>query len=431
MDEQLPATDARVRRQYEAYPYPPRDPADEKKYLRPTYHDTLEVQNFYCYGGKRDFRKGFRALVAGGGTGDATIHLAWQLRHTDAEVVHLDISAASLAVARKRARVRGLTNITWVHRSLLELGDLPVGTFDYINCCGVLHHLPDPRRGLAALVAVLDEGGAMALMVYGRYGRTGVYQLQELLRLINAGQDDPKREVENAKQVLAVLPETNLFKMTEDRYLDHKYTDAGLYDLLLHPIDRPYTITEVYALLDEFGLNLVEFAPPWRTLYRPEVIFAGSAALLATVRGLPHRQQQAACELATAAVFKHEFYASPRRETIASVDDPDMVPFFGSVAVSAGLDKALPQALQQKRWELQMLSGHKLRIEPGEYAKAFLGHMDGRRTLAEIADRVVAELDPHPSRDEVMSAFKRVFQSLLANDLILLRHNSVPPMGGP
>ena len=40
-----------------------------------------------------------RALVAGGGTGDATIFLAEQLRHTDAQVVHLDMSSASIAIA--------------------------------------------------------------------------------------------------------------------------------------------------------------------------------------------------------------------------------------------------------------------------------------------------------------------------------------------
>ena len=38
------------------------------------------------------------ALVAGGGTGDATIFLAEQLRHTNARVVHLDLSAASIAI---------------------------------------------------------------------------------------------------------------------------------------------------------------------------------------------------------------------------------------------------------------------------------------------------------------------------------------------
>ena len=89
-----------VRTQYENYPYPERDPADERKRIRRTILCTLDVMNHYCFRGRRDFTQGFRALVAGGGTGDATIWLAEQLKETDATVVHLDISVSSAAVAK-------------------------------------------------------------------------------------------------------------------------------------------------------------------------------------------------------------------------------------------------------------------------------------------------------------------------------------------
>ena len=39
------------------------------------------------------------------GTGDATIFLAEQLRATNAEIVHLDMSHASTALAQQRARM--------------------------------------------------------------------------------------------------------------------------------------------------------------------------------------------------------------------------------------------------------------------------------------------------------------------------------------
>ena len=47
---------------------------------------------------------------------------------------------------------------------------------------GVLHHLADPDAGLAALRDVLAPDGAMHLMVYAPYGRTGIYMLQEFCR---------------------------------------------------------------------------------------------------------------------------------------------------------------------------------------------------------------------------------------------------------
>jgi len=73
----------------------------------------------------------------------------------------------------------------------LQLRQLPIEraneletTFDQIVCTGVLHHLPDPDAGLRALRGVLNADGAMHLMVYAPYGRTGIYMLQEFCRRI-------------------------------------------------------------------------------------------------------------------------------------------------------------------------------------------------------------------------------------------------------
>jgi ubiquinone/menaquinone biosynthesis C-methylase UbiE len=75
--------------------------------------------NHYCFKGQRNFNQDFRCLVAGGGTGDSVINLAEQLRGTSAEIVYLDMSAASRRIAEQRAAVRGLTNITWLTESLI------------------------------------------------------------------------------------------------------------------------------------------------------------------------------------------------------------------------------------------------------------------------------------------------------------------------
>ncbi len=73
---EFPKTTDRVRALYEKFPYPLRDPEDERRRIYATPLDNLGALNFYCYRGRRDFRQGFRALVAGGGTGDAVTHLA-------------------------------------------------------------------------------------------------------------------------------------------------------------------------------------------------------------------------------------------------------------------------------------------------------------------------------------------------------------------
>ena len=89
--------DEALSEQYENYPYPPRDPAEEAQRLITGSPSQLDELNHYVFGGRRDFSKPFRALVAGGGTGDAAIMLAQQLAETGGpgEVIYLDLSAAS------------------------------------------------------------------------------------------------------------------------------------------------------------------------------------------------------------------------------------------------------------------------------------------------------------------------------------------------
>src|SRR5260221_1990485 len=142
-----------VRAQYETLPYPPRDPRDEAiRLITGTPSHILEV-NHYLFSGRLNFVRPFRALVAGCGTGDACIMLAQQMvdRRCPGEVVYLDLSTASLAICEARAKARGLRNITFLTGSLLDLPTMAIGQFDYIDCTGVLHHLPGPSAGMKAL----------------------------------------------------------------------------------------------------------------------------------------------------------------------------------------------------------------------------------------------------------------------------------------
>ncbi len=78
-----------VRAHYEALPYPARDPRDEAiRLITGTPSHLLEV-NHYLFSGRLNFVRPFRALVAGGGTGDACIMIAQQMvdRRCPGEVV--------------------------------------------------------------------------------------------------------------------------------------------------------------------------------------------------------------------------------------------------------------------------------------------------------------------------------------------------------
>jgi SAM-dependent methyltransferase len=295
--------DGTVRRQYEELPYPARDPADEAKRLvtgSPSH--LLEIEH-YIFAGHR--AGPLRALIAGGGTGDGAVMLAQQLADRgEGEVTYLDISAAALAIARARAEARGLANIHFHQGSLLAIDMLELGRFDYIDCCGVLHHLADPREGVLALTEALSPDGGMGLMLYGELGRTGVYPLQRALRRLTGGEELPER-LGIARRLLDGLPRSNWFR--RNPFLgDHLAgDDAGLFDLLLHARDRAYTVGEIVQLCRQAGLRLTGLVPP--LAYDPAT-FLADPELKARAARLPPLEAAALAEELAGSLKSHVFY---------------------------------------------------------------------------------------------------------------------------
>lgn len=433
-----------VRSQYEALPYPPCNPQDDHKRLVRTWLEDLPMINHYCFAGKQSFQKGFRALVAGGGTGDATIFLAEQLRDTDAQIVHLDMSGASIALAKERAQIRGLANITWVHDSLLNLPALAaeLGIFDYINCSGVLHHLADPDLGFKALRSVLKDDGAIGLMVYATTGRTGVYQMQELMRLVNGDEADAQRKIANTRDLLASLPATNWFKRSEDLHHDHKMGDAGIYDLLLHSQDRSYSVGELFDWLGDeadgaksgHGMHL-EFTDVQRGLspYLPHMVLGSKPpAMAAALRKLPRRQQYEMAELMAGTLITHSLYVTHGDTCKAPYGDAEYVPFFyhepltGELAAQVfGSNRGQPFMLRHQH------SGIAVMVNPGKYGAKILSLVDGQRSFGEIFDQFRAAWQGKaaaPDNATLFADFAESFGTLAALDRLLLRHPSAGPL---
>lgn len=425
----------RVKSQYEALPYPPCNPEDERKRLMLTWLEDLPMINHYCFAGKQSFKNGFRALVAGGGTGDATIFLAEQLRAigaSNAEVVHLDMSEASTALAKERARIRGLSNITWVNYSLLSLPALGLGKFDYINCSGVLHHLADPDLGLRALRSVLKDDGAIGLMVYGTTGRTGVYQMQALMRLVNGDQTeseaDEQRKIANTRDLLGSLPASNWFMRAEELHHDHKLGDAGIYDLLLHSQDRSYAVGELFDWLGgEHGLHLAfSDVQRGRSPYLPHMVLGSKPpAMAAELRKLPLRQQYEMAELMIGNIITHSLYLTRDASCTAPYGDAACIPFFyhepltGEIASQVfGSNRGQPFLLQHQH------SGVCVTVNPGKYGAKILRLIDGRKSFAQIFEQFRADWHGQaaaPDNATLFADFAESYDTLNALERLLLR----------
>ena len=423
----------KVKRQYESLPYPPCNPEDEHKRLALTWLEDLPMINHYCFAGKQSFKNGFRALVAGGGTGDATIFLAEQLRATNAEIVHLDMSHASIVLAQQRAKIRGLTNITWVHYSLLSLPALGLGKFDYINCSGVLHHLADPDLGLRVLLSALKPDGAIGLMLYATTGRTGVYQMQALMRQVNGEQDgnevDEQRKIANTRELLASLPASNWFLRGEDLYHDHKLGDAGIYDLLLHSQDRSYSVGELFDWLGTaHGMHLsFSDVQRGRSPYLPHMVLGSKPpAMTASLRKLPLRQQYEMAELMIGNIITHSLYLTHDARCTAPYGDAAYIPFFyhepltGEIAAQVfGSNRGQPFMLTHQH------SGVTVMVNPGKYGAKILRLIDGQKSFGQIFDQFRADWHGQaaaPDNTALFADFAESYETLNALERLLLRH---------
>ncbi|MGC9417545.1 MAG: class I SAM-dependent methyltransferase [Rhodovulum sp.] len=372
-----------VAAQYEAFPYPERDPAEERtRLITGSPSHPLEIDHF-LFAGKRDWSRPLRVLFAGGGTGDGLIQLAqvmaWAGRPAD--ITYIDLSQASRKIAEERARVRGLTGIKFVTGSLLDAAKF--GPFDYIDCCGVLHHLDDPQAGFDALSAALAPEGGIGLMVYAPYGRSGVYPLQEAFGTLFEG-IAPEARLADAKRIVDALPEGHPFRLNP-HLGDRERSDAGFYDLLLHSRDRPFTIGELDASLSAAGLEMVGVTQP--ALYDPVRLLPEGVRL---PEGLSRIARMGLGERLRGTIRTHVAYAVKAGRAVQALAKPadlSLVPHLKGVE-----GPALARSVAAKG-QVKMGQGATRVVEPLDKAAApLIAEIDGRRTLARIAQRTA--LDP-------------------------------------
>ena len=284
---------------YETHPYP--KPLRNLDRHRELYRnpDRRRAQTLLLWPSEK-LRPNRKILVAGCGTSQGALYA---LREPDAHVTAIDISEISLRHTRELQHQYGLRNLELHRLAIEEVGELG-RVFDQIVCTGVLHHLPDPELGLRALRDVLTPNGAIHVMVYARYGRAGIYMMQEYCRLLGIGATEG--DLQELGSTIESLSSEHPIAGVSRKAKDFTYPEA-LADALLHPKDRAYTVPEVYAWLERCGLSFgrwYEQAP-----YLPQC---------GAIAGLPHAPrlvsltlplQHAAVELLRGTMTRHNFIA--------------------------------------------------------------------------------------------------------------------------
>jgi SAM-dependent methyltransferase len=110
-------------------------------------------------------------LEAGCGVGAQTVTLGQ--RSPDARFTSIDVSADSIAEAKRRTDQAGITNVEFQQGDIFAL-PFEAESFDHVFVCFVLEHLPRPVEALAILKKLLKPGGTITV-IEGDHGSTYFY----------------------------------------------------------------------------------------------------------------------------------------------------------------------------------------------------------------------------------------------------------------
>ncbi len=232
---------------YNQYPYP--RPVDDLANYGLLWNDRQRrIADFHLFWPAQPYREDFSILIAGCGTSQAA---KYAMRWPEAQVTGIDFSATSLRKTEDLKRKYDLKNLEVQQLAVERAGELG-RSFDQIVCTGVLHHLVAPDAGLSALRTVLNPDGAMHLMVYAPYGRTGIYMLQEFCRKLGISASD--EAIRDLVAALKLLPPGHPLE-TVLRVAPDFGNEAELADALLHPQDRAYSVPQFFDFLDRAGLK--------------------------------------------------------------------------------------------------------------------------------------------------------------------------------
>jgi SAM-dependent methyltransferase len=366
---------------YTNHPYPP--PLTNLDRARDLWVDeNFHRAEWHLLWPHKEYRADFDVLVAGCGTWQSA---KFALTHPRARVVGIDVSTTSLEHTEALKQKYDLANLEVRQLAIESAAELD-HQFDMIVCTGVLHHLADPDAGLRALASVLKPEGAMYLMVYAPYGRTGVHMIQEYCRRLGVGTSP--QEIKDLTAVLRTLPQHHpLISMFRGA---RESLDADvLVDAILNPRDRTYSVTQLYDFVERNGLQFGRWY--WQAPYTPRCGAVSGTPHAPLLRALPEREQYVAMELWRGLITNHDFVAYGSKANSEATQAPladeryvDYVPI--RRAWTTCIQERLPPGAAGVLVNQTHLFND-LFLFIDEYEKGLFEAIDGRRRIGDIADQ--------------------------------------------
>ncbi len=227
------------------------------------YFDQVEARKYFVephIPGFADFPrwKGKKVLEVGCGLGTDAVNFA----RNGADYTGVDLSEASLSLARQRFELFGLKGQFKVCDGESVAEQFPANSFDMIYSFGVIHHTPDQRAVIENIRKLIRPDGEFRCMLYAKHSWKDA--------MIECGFDQPEAQsgcpiattytVEMVEQLLGGLfkvestQQAHIFPYVIEKYIKYEYE--------LQPWFKAMSKEMFAALENRFGWHMLITARP-------------------------------------------------------------------------------------------------------------------------------------------------------------------------
>ena len=394
-----------VTRQYERYRYP--QPIQDLEVWLANNWEWFDPRHAHrVLWPDREYKPDLDILIAGCGTNQAAV---FAFMNPDAKVVAVDISQPSLDHQQYLKDKHGLYNLELHRLPIEELSSLGLD-FDLIVSTGVLHHLADPQAGMNAVAGCLRPDGAMGVMLYAKNGRIGIELLQAVFRDLGLGQNESS--IALVRQTLSLLPADHPVRSYLNIAKDLR-SDAVLVDTFLHGRERSYTVDDCIDLVTSAGLVF----QGWfcKAPYYPHDFFAAPNEVYPAINALPEPTLWSVMERLQTSNACHFFMACrperPKESYAIDFSTQDCLDYVPLMRMRCGLSGT---EIFRPGWRTRLNSAQ----------LPFVQHVDGQRTIREIAAAMHSEASSRGSLADVEKFARKLFQALWRLDFLAMALNS-------
>jgi SAM-dependent methyltransferase len=249
--DKLPTIRQAVKTHYEKYVYP-RFPLLTSVRECDTY--ALNLESLWArFNGEKLAPADGDILLAGSGSFSP---YPTAVANRKARITALDLSKANLDRARLHTLLHLCFNVEFIEGDLIDAKALFDGKrFHFIDCYGVLHHIPDVVPALQLIHSLLKEGGIIRIMVYSAGARRSIQAVRTAMRMLHVD------EIKTIKRLYRKADDSSRFKGCIESSYEASF-DWGLADMFLHPYARTYKIDELLEILGKAQLEPILFFHP-------------------------------------------------------------------------------------------------------------------------------------------------------------------------